>query len=550
LQPGQTYVEEKMKTVGILAIALSLSAGTADAQNQPLALAHRCDEVNSGLCTERRNNINYEGQYVGHDEPSLLFYSDGHGSGSRNIWKIVLPKDPAQFPNQKGNGATWNFELHPAFWFGMAICDSQSFPEFTNVCRPATDANIFDNPNPNAPDYIGHHPGTAFMEMQFYPPGWAVEGVDATRYAAAINIFSLLQDGVGHDNNQACLNAVGPEPGNFAFIQKNGRPTGPPDPLRQNGNTFTPNAQTLFMNPGDTVLVGILDTEDGLRVNILDQTTGEFGYMVAGADNGFAQVVYAPNATSCTSRPYNFRPMYDTSNEHTRVPWAAHSYNIAFSDEIGHFEFCNAIDSEGGNCTVPGATEKKLDADDTFCFDSLVSPLVPITGCAGTEFDFDGVSYRSNTWPGTGGGDDNAPVPAPIRFSSPVFPINGGFQNFSRVGFETDLPGIEFATTPACDTATGKHCVNPPKGADFYPIFTTWRNSNSQCLWQLGGAHIPGTVLNFGGTSAAEYGTTPLGLIYQVPGGAALFYEDFRTILSSNPCAASTDINISRILEN
>lgn len=45
--------------------------------------------------------------YVGHDEPSLLFYSDSHGN---NVWKLRLPKDPAQPPQQDGNGTTWNFQ--------------------------------------------------------------------------------------------------------------------------------------------------------------------------------------------------------------------------------------------------------------------------------------------------------------------------------------------------------------------------------------------------------------------------------------------------------
>jgi hypothetical protein len=536
-----------MKEFGVLSIAVLLAAGTAGAQRNSLASGHNCDDINSGLCTERSNNVNYEGKYVGHDEPSVLFYSDGHGSGSSNIWKIVLPKDPPQFPSQRGNGATWNFQLHPAFWVGMAVCDSQSFPEYTTVCRPATDANIFDNPNPAASDYIGHHPGTAFMEMQFYPPGW-VSSADATRYAAALNIDSYLQNGANNQyNNASCRNSVGDETVNFAFIQGDGHPTGPPDPLHQNAATFTPNAQTLFMNPGDTVLVGLLDTENGLRVNIFDQTTGESGYMVASGKNGFAQVVFAPNATTCTSQPYDFRPMYDTSNEHTRVPWAAHSYNIAFSDEIGHFEFCNAIDAEGGNCTVPGANDKQLDADDVFCFDALASPLVPITGCAGTEFDFDGVPYR-NTWPGISNDDDHAPVPSPIRFSSPLFASEEGLHNYSRAAFEADMPGIEFATTPPCNTHTGLNCVNPPKGADFYPIFTTWQDSSSQCLWQLGGSHIPGTVKTFGGSSASEYGTTPLGLVYQTPGGSEILFEDFRTILPSNPCAANTGIETFGVL--
>ena len=31
-----------------------------------------------------------------------------------------LPNDPPTPPNDNGTGGTWNFQLHPAFWFGMA----------------------------------------------------------------------------------------------------------------------------------------------------------------------------------------------------------------------------------------------------------------------------------------------------------------------------------------------------------------------------------------------------------------------------------------------
>ena len=78
----------------------------------------------------------------------------------------------------------------------MALCDNQSAPEFTHApCAPDSDANIFDGTNPRRPDYIGKHPGTAFLELQFYPPGWVPwpPGVscDATKWCAAMAIFSL-----------------------------------------------------------------------------------------------------------------------------------------------------------------------------------------------------------------------------------------------------------------------------------------------------------------------------------------------------------------------
>ena len=105
----------------------------------PLRKLLNCDDVPSGLCADTGTHLNYEGKYTGHDEPALLFYSDEPGSGNNQIYLIKLPKDPPNLPTQDGKGGTFNFELHPAFWFGMAICDSESFPNFTKTCKPDTD---------------------------------------------------------------------------------------------------------------------------------------------------------------------------------------------------------------------------------------------------------------------------------------------------------------------------------------------------------------------------------------------------------------------------
>ncbi len=106
--------------------------------------------------------------YVGHDEPSLLFYSNAAGSGNNNYWNVTLPKQPPTFPSQAGAGSpSWDFQLHPAFWFGMAMCDSTSYPNYTQTCTPDSDSNIKDGTNPSAPDFMSHHAGGAYMEFQF-----------------------------------------------------------------------------------------------------------------------------------------------------------------------------------------------------------------------------------------------------------------------------------------------------------------------------------------------------------------------------------------------
>jgi hypothetical protein len=506
-----------------------------------------CSESEAVLCAETNDSIGYAGEYTGHDEPSLLFYSNSPGSGNSNLYKLQLPTDPKVLPNQSGTAGTFNFQLHPAFWVGMALCDNQSAPEFTHApCTPDSDTNIFDGTNDANPDYIGHHPGTAFLELQFYPPGWAPwpPGVscDPKQWCAAMAIFSLLQDqNTGQVNNISCRSQVGTEPANFAFITKTGVPHGPAAPLSITNGTFTPNSATdLFMNSGDQLSIDIHDGAAGLTAVVHDLTTGKTGSMTASAANGFAQVMFEPASPTCHQSPYTFRPMYSTSSEHTRVPWAAHSYNVAFSDEIGHFEYCDAITGEGGDCTAN--SESAVDSDDSGCFSAAFSTFVPITGCIATDSDFDGVPYQK-VWPGTdpNRGQDTKYHPSPITFTSPLF---NGTQNYSRVAFEADLPRIEAPDSGGiCDRFTGTNCVNPPPGSNFYPIYSTGTStqnpsSNGQCVWQLGGPYIKGTTNTFGGNSAAEYGPL-LFSFYPNPNPAIRRRtNNFRNILDSNPCPA------------
>src|SRR5260370_4019572 len=100
-----------------------------------------CDD-SGPLCTEinefpNGQTTNYEGLYVGHDEPSLLFYSNVPGSGNHMRYRLVLPKDPPVLPNQAGTGGTFNFQLHPAFCFRLALCGTQAYPNPRNG-RPCT----------------------------------------------------------------------------------------------------------------------------------------------------------------------------------------------------------------------------------------------------------------------------------------------------------------------------------------------------------------------------------------------------------------------------
>ena len=234
--------------------------------------------------------------------------------------------------------------------------------------------------------------------------------------------------------------------------------------------------------------------------------------------------------------------MYATSSEHTRVPWAAHTYNVSFSDEIGHFEYCNVADPATGLCTSPGASDPGgFDDDDYGCFNPADSTRIQIGGCLATDTDFDGPEY-STTWPGSSTSPlrDRLFNPSPITFSSPLFRPAGVPGPCGTSAGSGSRPTCRGSRRPisagSCDRTTGAGCVNPPPGAAFYPIFTTARGSEG-CQWQLGGPHIPGTLQTFGGTSTAEYG--PLLLTTYASSNAAGFvnrYNNFRQVLSTNPC--------------
>lgn len=488
-------------------------------------------------CTEVAESERAFGKdvYVGHDEPSLLFYSNKPGSGNRMRYEYQLPKDP---PAKPINGRSYNFQLGIASWFGMALCDTQSYPEQVRNCTPNSDSNIVD------PRKSPKHPGSAYMELQFYPPGWVpfqfATSCSATEWCAAMAIFSLdLNPVSGRSNNTDCLTSVGIEPANFAFITRNGKPHGPPSPLQGTAATFTPNrSRDLFMASGHKITISMHDTAHGLRAELRDNTSGQSGFMTASAENGFAQVKFDPAAKKCSQAPYDFHPMYSTSSEKTTVPWAAHTYNIAFDDEIGHFDYCTKIDQEGGKCIgregVWGDREK-ADGDNTGCFTPALSFLVKVTGCIGTNTGFDGVSYQP-LWP-----DGNAYLhPTPQLFSSPLTGARYD-TNYSRVAFEADLPRIEAADFGGrCDRDTGKGCTRIPVTDDglksrFYPFFSSG-SAPAGCRWTIGNDVGGFTTRDYGRN--AQYGELLKSFYTGTGGGAFSRYNNFRKVLSDNPCKA------------
>jgi hypothetical protein len=538
----------------VLAAGSLPASAAAGASSHAQARSSASKGYNEPLCQSSKSLCadvfkNPRGDYVGHDEPSVLFKSGLAGSGNNLTYTITLPRDPKKQPNATGvGGSTWNFQLRPTFWFGMTLCDTQSAPEFTKKCTPDSDSNNLVGTNPSAPDYIGKHPGNAFMELQFYGPGYVPQfegfGCSAHQYCAAMTIDSFVSNqNTGVDNTSACNNFIlgGVEPINWAYITKSGKSQAPANPLFT--GTFTsPNlsavnpdlSKDLLMSPGDRIRMHMHDTSAGLQINLADLTTGQSGSMTASKANGFGHILYTPNSKTCHVAPYAFHPEYSTANPRGNT-WSAHTYNIAMSDEIGHFENCLAIDSLG-NCTKPTGRDSSLDGDDVGCVPGTDSTVVHINGCFGDDEDWDGQSYR-NDWPGTNPNvaRDRALHPSPLLFTSPT--TRG--RNYSTIAFETDLPRIEASDAqfnpPFCNRTTGANCVNPPNGARFYPFYSTTVRHGT-CTWQEGGRFLPGTTNDFGGSSTTEFG--PLLKVAFPTTGFTIerLFEDFNSGDIANAC--------------
>ena len=127
------------------------------------------------------------------------------------------------------------------FQLSMTLYDPKSYPK--GACIPDSDQNT-----PSTA-------GSALLELQFYPPGFppyiSQIGCDLAHWCAALTIDSLEVMSNGKVNPNCA------EPVTFAFIHKNGIPTGPPGPASATAATLTPNPQTLLVNQGDRIRVTI-----------------------------------------------------------------------------------------------------------------------------------------------------------------------------------------------------------------------------------------------------------------------------------------------------
>jgi hypothetical protein len=513
-------------------------------------LASNCTDplrVYDGKATRFYDNKHY----IGHDEPSVKFISSRPGSGNTMTYLQKIPVDPRKAPTASGRVTDYG-ELSVAPWFGLPLCDPKSYPQ--NPCTPDSDTNTgLDHPS---------DAGSAFMELQFYPPGYTPfidsTSCSPTRWCAALTIDSLsCTFGFATCNNN-CI-----EPVNFAYLQTDGVPAGPPSPQLTNVSTLTPDRHTLMINGGDTLVVSISDPPQGFTTVVRDLTTHRTGFMTASAANGFMNT----NIADCSGTPFTFHAEYNTAKQQNQVPWAALEGGVLMQQEIGHSEVCNSVTNRDPfSASFPGGQS----FTDRNVFDTCVGgsegraatgegPCDPATGicqnamtqgptgpvaCPSNNFTSTAtceyadancfmkgtrtalvngvpVTERSRAnWCNTGryqNGDvdfdglDYVPNAWPdgTRNHPTSFQYVGPFQRngkpYSQIQFETDVAASE----ALCNVATGAGCTALPAGAKFYPFwsfsptFSALGSFATRCVWNFGNV-LPTTIRTFG--KDAQYG--------------------------------------------
>jgi hypothetical protein len=258
----------------------------------------------------------------------VKFISSTAGSGNTMTYFMRVPHDPKKKATNNGKVVD-AAELSPAIWFGLPLCDPKSYPQ--NPCTPDSDTNTGLNSPTDA--------GSAFMELQFYAPGFTgpdEPGCLRTKWCSALTI-----DSVESQFNFVNLNPNCMEPQNIAFLQRNGVPAGPPSPQLSNAKTVTPNRETLTYNPGDVLKISISDPSAGFTTRVTDLTTHQSGFMVASAHNGFANTDFK----TCNGTFHTFHAEYSTAMKQKQVPWAALEGGVLMQEEIGHAETCSSLTS-------------------------------------------------------------------------------------------------------------------------------------------------------------------------------------------------------------
>ena len=190
--------------------------------------------------------------------------------------------------------------------------------------------------------------------------------------------------------------------------------------------------------------------------------------MTASAANGFAQVqlraggrVVQPVAVHVPA------DVLDVERAHARARGRRTRYNVAFSDEIGHFEYCTAITGEGGDCIANG--EPRSTTTTGLLQPGVLAPRARSEAASPPTTTSTGPRTRT-TWPGTGEAGQGHPTLD--RVHEPALQRDAELLARRLRG----RPAADRGRRTPAGSATGspgRTATTRRPGSHFYPIYST-----------------------------------------------------------------------------
>ena len=478
---------------GLLLLGASLAPASAASKKQDPEGREPLCESNRSLCGDPFKTL---GIYVGHDEPSVEFKSASPGSGNDITYRLTLPKDPPQHVRRRtARAAPGTSSSGRPSGSGSRCATRSRRPSTRRPARPTQTRTTSSEPNPTAAGLHRQAPrqrvhGAAVLRPRLRS---AVRGLRLHGAPVLRRHDDRQPDRPGPEhrrrpNNADCDNYIlgGIEPINWAYITKSGVSQAPANPLFT-GTFDDPNFAAV--NPDSTE--GPVDepgrphqdphARHGRRVPGRPDRPARrvrAGSMTASIANGFGHILYEPELRHMPCGAVRVPPRVQHGQPARQHVVRAHLQRGLSRTRSGTSRTASSW-TRDFNCAVPAGYEGQAarpDDDNDFCVPAEDSMLVQINGCFSDDGDFDGpvLSARlAGDDPNRAAGRRAPPIAGPVHQPARERRRRTTRRSRSR----PTCPRIEAADSqdnpPFCNRTTGADCVNPPRGAAFYPFYST-----------------------------------------------------------------------------
>ena len=174
------------RLVALAVVALGILAAPATAAHADSYGESLCQE-RPFMCLDPFHSIGKNGAYTGHDEPTVQFSSHRPGTGGKRLHVLRHAAEesadeaqPSRHRRDVGLPAARDVLVGPHALRHRVLAELHE-----DVHAEQRRNAVFRSSNAHSPHFIGKGPGNAFIELQFYSPGWVPQftgfGCSATK---------------------------------------------------------------------------------------------------------------------------------------------------------------------------------------------------------------------------------------------------------------------------------------------------------------------------------------------------------------------------------